>query len=178
MSWWDGYRAVYGAELRAAAHEFADHGWPLVEAPEGLFLRTGGALDVIEVPATVGRGVCARLRASADVVPVAATPTGRWLFPVGTGGVVHPLLHAGTVLHTAGATVLAPPSELPDGWVHWRVPPGYSAYRVPPAELILHAVADVVRRRGDHDSHGIHGDHDERPGTQRSAAGVAVGTRP
>ena len=30
MLWWDSYRAVYGAELRAAALGFAEHGWPVV----------------------------------------------------------------------------------------------------------------------------------------------------
>ena len=74
---WDSYRTVYGAELRAAAREFSDHGWPVVEAsPSGLLLATGTVLDVLEVPAAVGRQVCAQLRAAGIVVPVAATPAG------------------------------------------------------------------------------------------------------
>ena len=36
------------------------------------------------------------------------------------------------VLHTAGAAVVAPPSETPDGWVHWRVAPALSGYRPSP----------------------------------------------
>ena len=79
MPGWDSYRAVYGAELRAAAREFVDHGWPVVEqSPVSLLLVTGTALDVLEVPAIWGRQVCAQLRDAGSVVPVAATPTGSW----------------------------------------------------------------------------------------------------
>jgi hypothetical protein len=45
-------------------------------------------------------------------------------------------------LRTAGAVVLAPPSAVPDGWVHWRVNPALTGYRVPSAEVILRAAAD------------------------------------
>ena len=84
---WDSYRTVYGAELRAAAREYSDHGWPVVGAcSAGLLLATGTSLDVLEVPSAVGRLVCAQLRAAGIAVPVAATPTGRWWFPVTPGG--------------------------------------------------------------------------------------------
>ena len=80
---WESYRAVYGAELRAAAREYSDHGWPVVGVcSAGLLLATGTTLDVIEVPAAVGRRYCALLREAGMAVPVAATPTGSWWFPV------------------------------------------------------------------------------------------------
>ena len=86
MPGWDSYRAVYGAEVRAAAREFLDHGWPVVEeCADTLMLVTGRALDVLEVPAAIGRGICAQLRAAGIVVPVAATPTGAWWYPVTPG---------------------------------------------------------------------------------------------
>ena len=113
---WDSYRTVYGAELRAAAREYSDHGWIVVGGgPAGLLLATGTSLDVLEMPAAVGRLVCAQLRAAGVAVPVAATPTGRWWFPVTTGGTLPDPLREGTdvVLHTDGAAVLAPPSETP-----------------------------------------------------------------
>jgi hypothetical protein len=141
---WDSYRSVYGAELRAAAREYADHGWPVIgSGPAGLLLATGTSLDVLEVPAAVGRLVCAQLRAAGMAVPVAATPTGRWWFPVTTGGTLPAPLadRADVVLHTAGAAVLAPPSETPDGWVHWRVAPALSGYRPSPSAPIIAAVA-------------------------------------
>ena len=171
MSGWDSYRAVYGAELRAAAHEFDDHGWPVVAAsPTALLLVTGTALDVLEVPAAVGRLVCAHLRDAGSVVPVAATPTGSWWYPVTPGAVLPAELRDAedVVLHTAGTAVLAPPSEVLDGWVHWRVAPGLTGYRVPDADSILSAAADAVRWRAGRTPH---------PGAQRPAGALAVGTR-
>jgi len=95
---------------------------------------------------TLGRLVCAQLRAAGMAVPVAATPTGRWWFPVTTGGTLPDPLRedAEVVLHTGGAAVLAPPSETPDGWVHWRVAPGLSGYRPSPFDPIIAAVLAAV----------------------------------
>ena len=124
-------------------------GGPVVGGgPAGLLLATGTSLDVLEMPAAVGRLVCAQLRAAGMAVPVAATPTGRWWFPVTTGGTLPAPLRERTdvVLHTGGAAVLAPPSETPDGWVHWRVAPALSGYRPSPVGPIVAAVlaaADV-----------------------------------
>jgi hypothetical protein len=149
MSGWDSYRAVYGAELRAAAREFDDHGWPVVEeSPSTLLLITGTALDVLEVPTEIGKRMCAVLRAAGAVVPVAATPTGTWWYPISPGSPLPTELRdvAGVRLRTAGAVVLAPPSTVPDGWVHWRVSPALTGYRVPSAEVVLRAAADSVRQ--------------------------------
>jgi hypothetical protein len=149
---WDSYRSVYGAELRAAAREYVDHGWPVVGAePAGVLLATGTSLDVLEVPAAVGRLVCAQLRTADMAVPVAATPTGRWWFPVTTGGTLPAALadRGDVVLHTGGTVVLAPPSETPDGWVHWRVAPALSGYRPSPFALIAAAVAAAEVHEGD-----------------------------
>jgi Bifunctional DNA primase/polymerase, N-terminal len=149
---WESYRAVYGAELRAAAREYSDHGWPVVEAcSAGLLLATGTTLDVVEVPAAVGRRVCAQLREAGLAVPVAATPTGTWWFPV-TPGVTLPASlcdRADVVVHTDGAAVLAPPSETPDGWVHWRVAPALTGYRPSSADLIVAAVVAAVEMQSD-----------------------------
>ena len=176
MSGWDSYRTVYGAELRAAAHEFDDHGWPVVaKSPTTLLLVTGTVLDVLEVPASLGRQVCAHLRDTGSVVPVAATPTGEWWFPVTPGAVLPAELRhtAGVVLHTDGAAVLAPPSEVPDGWVHWRVAPGLTGYRVPAAHMIVPAAADIMRWRADRHEENIQ----PHPGAQRPAGALAVGMR-
>lgn len=169
MSGWDSYRAVHGAELRAAAREFTDHGWSVVEqSPSTLLVVTGRALDVLEVPAAVGHGICAHLRSADVVVPVAATPSGSWWYPVSAGAELPDALRAepGVVMHGAGDAVAAPPSRVPDGWVHWRVAPALCGYRVPAADLIFSAAALALRPDGD-----------EHPGTQRPAGGVTVGMR-
>ncbi len=171
MPGWDSYRAVYGAELRAAAREFSDHGWPVVEASEStLLLITGTALDVVEVPTGLGREVCAQLRGAGVVVPVAGTPTGSWWYPITPGAELPAelLSSPGVIIHSGGSSVLAPPSQVPDGWVHWRVSPALTGYRVPAADLILSAVTASVRWRADHDRH---------PGAQRPAAAGAGGRR-
>jgi len=170
MPGWDSYRAVYGAEVRAAAREFLDHGWPVVEkCADTLMLITGSALDVLEVPAAIGRGICAQLRAADIVVPVAATPTGSWWYPVTPGAVLPAVLREaeGVVLHAGGA-IAAPPSQVPDGWVHWRVPPAACDFGVAAADLIFSAAATAVALRVDDDGH---------PGAQRPAGVVAVGMR-
>ncbi len=168
---WDSYRTVHGAELRAAAREFTAHGWPVIEeSAVALRLVSGAVLDILEVPAAVGRGICARLRAVDVVGPVAGTPTGPWWYPMSPGAVLPTELGGseGVVLHTGGASVLAPPSQVPDGWVHWRVAPASTGFRVPPHELIAPAAADSARQRADQGRH---------PGAQRPAAAVPVGMR-
>lgn len=171
MPGWDSYRTVHGAELRAAAREFTVHGWTVVEeSATTLLLVTGATLDVLEVPAAVGRGICAQLRAMDIIVPVAGTPTGSWWYPVAPGAALPADLRDadGVTLHTGGACVLAPPSQVPDGWVHWRVAPALTGYRVPSADLIVPAATESVRWRADRERH---------PGAQRPAAAVAGGVR-
>lgn len=170
MSGWESYRAVHGAELRAAAREFDDHGWPVVEeSATSLLLVTGRALDVLDVPAACGRLICATLRGAGAVVPVAATPTGSWWFPMTAGGVLPAALAEArdVVLHAAGDAVAAPPSQVPDGWVHWRVAPALCGYRPAPADMIMQAALDALRRRTPRGPH---------PDAQRSGA-EPVGSR-
>lgn len=169
MSGWDSHRTVHGAELRAAAREFSDHGWPVVEqSPSTLLVVTGRTLDALEVPAAVGHGICAQLRAADVVVAVAATPTGSWWYPVSAGAELPAVLRGvpGLVLHGAGDAVVAPPSEVPSGWVHWRVAPALCGYRVPAADLIF-SVAEIALRA----------DHDVHPRGRWPACAVPVGMR-
>jgi hypothetical protein len=175
MSGWDGYRAVYGVELRAATHEFDDHGWPVVQQTAStLLLITGRVLDVLEVPVATGRQMCVKLREAGYVAPVAATDSGTWWFPVSAGAELPAVLAAtaGVVLHGPGDAVLAPPSLVPDGQVHWRVPPALVGYRVPPSDVVLHvavvvhAAVGTVRQNADHGS--------RRPGAQRPGGAVVA----
>ena len=151
MPGWDSYRAVYGAELRAAALEFVDHGWPVVEeSATSLLLITGSALDVLEVPAACGRQVCAQLRAAGAVVPVAATPTGSWWFPVATGGalLLTAKFRAPIVGSFKGHTIYAPPppssSEVDTGTAARSI--GAACATVPPA-IIAAAAAPRINLR-------------------------------
>ncbi len=121
------------------------------------------------MPAAIGRGICAQLRAADIVVPVAATPTGSWWYPVTPGSALPAgLREAKDVVLHAGDAIAAPPSQVPDGWVHWRVPPAACDFGVAAADLIFSAAATAVALRVDDDRH---------PGAQRPAGVVAVGMR-
>lgn len=193
MAWWDGYRAVYRAELKASAVELADHGWPVIPGtywqadrwlgaegvpaddlapieadglapviqdtdlvkgcwsmrPYSVLLATGSVIDAIEVPALVGRRVCALLRENDLVAPVAATPTGRWWFGVRAGEALRPELasRSDVVLHSRGSWVAVPPSEGPQGVVHWRVPPSTCGWQLPRPSDLQVALLDVLGHR-------------------------------
>lgn len=178
-SWWNSSRAIYGAELRAGALCLVDHGWPVVpgscldtvpaveegvaaascdparvgqwwsEAPYSVLLATGDALDVIEVPAWMGRRMASTLREVGLVAPLAATPTGRWWFPVSPGGgqLTEQVAAADAKWHGKGSWVIAPPSECADGLVHWRVHPSVCGWRLPDSELVHSAAAEAARWR-------------------------------
>src|SRR5581483_9924683 len=105
------------------------------------------ALDVVEMPAYLGRRVASTLRRVGVGAPLAATPAGRWWLPVTPGSPLNPELAAQTevVLHGSGSWVIAPPSEMEDGLVHWRVPPSASGWRLPESELVQSAVAEALR---------------------------------
>jgi Bifunctional DNA primase/polymerase, N-terminal len=119
------------------------------ERPYSVLIATGSVVDVIEVSALVGRRVCAQLREIGMVVPVAATPTGRWWFAVRAGEALRPELASRpeVVLHGRGDWVAAPPSEGPQGVVHWRVPPESCDWRLPEPSDLQVAVLDVVGSR-------------------------------
>lgn len=117
--------------------------------PYSILLPTGLALDVIEVPASVGRRAAAVLRSIGVPVPIAATPTGEWLFPVRSGEPLRPDLagRGGMVLHGRGSFVAVPPSTFPQGSVHWRVRPAACGWALPDPYRVQEALAEAVRLR-------------------------------
>jgi hypothetical protein len=123
-------------------------------APYSVLLATGGVLDVLEVPSWMGRRMAATLRSVGLVAPLAATPSGRWWFPV-AGGAAEALparlADAGVVRHGRGSWVIAPPSECADGLVHWRVSPSACGWRLPASDLVNGAAAEAARWRESED---------------------------
>ena len=114
--------------------------------PFAVLLCTGGVLDVLEMPAWMGRRVAAALRATGVPAPLAATPAGRWWFPVIAGAAMPAswLAAEGVVLHGGGSWVIAPPSECADGLVHWRVSPSACGWRLPSASVVHSAAAEAA----------------------------------
>ena len=116
--------------------------------PYSILLPTGLTLDVIEVPASIGRRAAAVLRGIGAHVPIAATPTGEWLFPVRSGEPLRPdLVGRGITLHGRGSYFSAPPSTFPQGSVHWRVRPAACGWTLPDPYRVQEALAEAVRER-------------------------------
>ncbi|HEY2205343.1 MAG TPA: bifunctional DNA primase/polymerase [Pseudonocardia sp.] len=153
---WDSVPSVPQGVAVASTDPVRVAGW-WAEAPYSVLVATGAALDVVEVPAWMGRRMTCTLRAAGEVVPLAATPAGRWWFPVRVRGGELPdaVVRSGALLHGAGSWVIAPPSEAADGLVHWRVNPSVCGWRLPDARLVHWAAAEAARWRAEHDLAGI-----------------------
>jgi hypothetical protein len=132
--------------------------------PYSLLLATGLVLDVLELPAELGRRTATELRAIGLVAPISATPTGSWMFPVVAGEPLCAELdrHPQVVLHGRGSWVPLPPSPYVHGVVHWRVKPEVSGWHVPRSSDVQQAVVDAL--------------HNERP-TEAGTAVLATTTR-
>ncbi|MCA1565861.1 MAG: DNA primase [Acidobacteria bacterium] len=122
--------------------------------PFSVLLATGLGVDALELPTDIGRGTAIGLRVAGLPVPIAATPAGRWIFPVLGGGRLHRDLaeHPDVVLHTRDSWVPLPPSPCLPGMVHWRVKPGVCGWNLPRlpdvTESVLAATAGSARLTG------------------------------
>jgi len=149
--------AVEGWERRASADLSTVEGWWRQRA-HAVLLATGGAVDVIEVPSGLGRQVLAAARLHAGVLgpgrgqvrgPVAATPTGRWMFFVRPGDPLRPELETSldVVRHGPGSWVPAPPTRLPEGQVRWILAPEEVSWRLPDSYAVQRMVVDALATR-------------------------------
>lgn len=111
-------------------------------APFSVLLATGLGVDALDLPAELGRGAAIGLRVADLPVPIAATPAGRWLFPVLGGSRLHRELadHPDVALHAEGSYVPLPPSPCLPGVVHWRVKPGVCGWQLPRLDEVVDAV--------------------------------------
>jgi hypothetical protein len=126
--------------------------------PHAVLLATGRAFDALEVPAHLGRQVLQAARLHAGVIgpgrlqvsgPVAATPTGRWMFLVRPGDPLRPELDNSldVVRHGIGSWLPAPPSRMPEGRVRWLVAPEEVAWRLPDSYAIQRMIVDTLTVR-------------------------------
>lgn len=143
---WDSVPATNGGVTAATTDPTQVSLW-WSRSPFSVLVATGTKLDVVEMPARIGQRVAGSLRRCGVVAALAATPSGRWWFPVTPGTSLHPELAARTevVLHGAGSWVMAPPSEMADGLVHWRVTPSACGWRLPESDLVQSAAAEAFR---------------------------------
>ncbi|HEX3787606.1 MAG TPA: bifunctional DNA primase/polymerase [Pseudonocardiaceae bacterium] len=115
--------------------------------PYSLLVATGTTLDAIEVGADLGRRTAAVLRASGLPAPIAATPSGKWLFLTTPGQQrLHTDLaeHDGVVLHGPGSWIPMPPSAFLHGIVHWRVSPEVCGWDLPKPITVQRAMVRAL----------------------------------
>lgn len=110
--------------------------------PFSVLLATGMGIDTLDLPAELGRATAIGLRVTGSPVPIAATPTGRWLFPVIGAGALHFELaeHPDVLLHSRGGWVPLPPSPCLPGVVHWRTKPEMCGWQLPRLDEVTDAV--------------------------------------
>jgi hypothetical protein len=98
------------------------------ELHHGVLLATGRTVDVLEVPAALGRPALAGTRG-----PVAVAPSGRLLFLVRPGEGLRPELRErlDVVLHGLGSWVPIPPTDYPVGRMRWEIAPDEFDWQLP-----------------------------------------------
>lgn len=135
--------ADWATRVGAPAEEVAE--WWNGDA-YSLLVATGTALDAIEVGDDIGRRTAAVLRSNGQPVPIAATPTGRWLFLIEAGQALPTELagHDDVVLHGKGSWIPLPPTAYPHGIVHWRVRPEVCGWTLPNPSVVTDAMVRAV----------------------------------
>ncbi|NUT53879.1 MAG: DNA primase [Saccharothrix sp.] len=127
----DDWQERIGTKAEQVATWWAGHSYSIL-------LATGHGVDAIEVTADLGRRAAVALRAANIPVPIVATPEGRWMFLVASGGTV---LTDDDVRHYGkGEYVPLPPSPGQVGVVHWRVKPQICGWHLPHADVVRDAL--------------------------------------
>jgi hypothetical protein len=98
------------------------------ERHHAVLLATGRMVDVLEVPAELGRPATTGVRG-----PVAVAPAGRLMFLVRPGEGLRPELQCrpGVVLHGPGSWVPVPPTDHPGGRIRWLTAPEEFDWQLP-----------------------------------------------
>jgi hypothetical protein len=128
-----------GTKAEQVATWWAGHSYSIL-------LATGHGVDAVEVSADLGRRAAVELRAAGIPVPIVATPEGRWMFLVASGGT--PVTDPDVKHHGEGEYVPLPPSTGQVGVVHWRVKPQICAWHLPHVDV----VRDALLQAADHTS--------------------------
>lgn len=127
--------------------------------PHTVLLATGGAFDVLEVPASLGLRVLGATRLQTGVGaphrtdaqgPVAVTATGRWMFLVRPGEPLRTELDCclDVVRHGPGSWIPAAPSRMVEGPVRWAVAPEQNRWTVPPSSVVQAMLVDALATLG------------------------------
>ncbi|WP_433577517.1 hypothetical protein [Nocardia brasiliensis] len=143
--------SVSAAAMTAAAQEYTQRGWTVAETANGLCLITDDELSAIEVSGELAGQVRRFLRANNLSGPVIEIPgTERREIHLVTGVrkaamALAALTDAGAVVHTDGAGVPLPPTQLSAGSACWGVAPTEARW-VPPVVALSAAVRAATAR--------------------------------
>ncbi|WP_425412485.1 bifunctional DNA primase/polymerase [Lentzea jiangxiensis] len=112
-----------------------------------LLVATGHVVDAIEVGTALGRRAAVALRSIGVPVPIAATPSGRWMFLVKSGSTLNSELAGNSDVHhyAKGEYIPLPPTTMAHGVVHWRVKPQVCGWNLPDAHVVQDALVEAVR---------------------------------
>lgn len=115
--------------------------------PYTLLVATGIVLSAVEVGVELGRRAAGVLRSAGVPVPIAATPSGRWLFLTATGQGLssHLAEHPDVTMHDKGSWIPLPPSPFLHGVAHWRVKPQVCGWRLPDVDIVQGALTEALR---------------------------------
>jgi Bifunctional DNA primase/polymerase, N-terminal len=111
--------------------------------PYAVLVPTGERCDVVDVPASIGRILAARLEARSGLGPVIAAGT-RWFFVTAPGGQLS--AQGGDVLvHGQGSWIMLPPSLGPRGEpAAWLVKPGRYGWALPGRDNVIAALSTAM----------------------------------
>lgn len=144
--------SVSAADMTAAAQDYAERGWTVAETANGLCLIADEQVSGIEVSGELAAEVRRFLRANNLTGPVIEIPgTERREIHLVTGVAkagmaLDALREAGATVHTDGAGIPLPPTQLSAGSACWGVAPAEARW-VPPVVAIGAAVRAAVSRR-------------------------------
>ena len=111
-----------------------------------LLVATGHGVDAIEVGTDLGRRAAVALRSIGVPVPIAATPSGRWMFLVKSGSKLNTELANNVDVHhyAKGEYIPLPPTPMAHGVVHWRVKPSICGWNLPDAHVVQDALVEAL----------------------------------
>ncbi|MFF2553390.1 hypothetical protein ACFVUS_20495 [Nocardia sp. NPDC058058] len=142
--------SVMAAALAASAQEYTERGWTVAETANGISLVTDENLSGIEVTGETAAFVRRYLRANDLTGPIIEIPGAeRREIHLVTGlrkaaMAIEALRAAGAIVHTDGAGIPLPPTQLFDGSACWGVAP-HEARWVPPVVAISAAVRAAAK---------------------------------
>ncbi|MBU3060238.1 hypothetical protein KO481_01685 [Nocardia sp. NEAU-G5] len=146
--------SVKAAAVAASAQDYIQRGWTVAETANGICLITDENVSAVEVTGELATSVRRYLRANSLTGPVIEIPGAErreihLVTGVAKAGLaVEALRKAGAIVHTDGAGIPLPPTQLSAGDACWGVAPGEARW-IPPVVALGAAVraASTGRKR-------------------------------